>query len=399
MKYTLQIFCVLLILIFSNKLHAQLNYKKGIVISLQNDTLKGTIRDGGGIRNSKVCVFKPENNGKKIRYYPDDIKSYIFNGDKYYSSKSFLVKGEYKNVFSEVLLEGEYSLFFCYKNKQVRYAIQKKNEALIALPNYEKRLNTYYGSHTLSMRKGNYYSDYSFVDTLAALFKDSPKVMNVVKTTEYAEEALINLTKIYLKDKCKGVGCLLYEKNLRKSRIQYGLFSGAEMSQLSFLYSDYSPAVFYNVPLGVFVNIPIPQLSERLFFETDLILNSINLDRTWINYMDPYLYFIGFISVKSTNLDVPLLFKYEFTGNKLTPAIAIGKEFGINLKSKVVTDNYINQDFRQIQTGKLLCELSLNYDVSEYYSLFAKLRFKSRSEFNYGMYKPNVISLFVGVKF
>jgi len=115
--------------------------------------------------------------------------------------------------------------------------------------------------------------------------------------------------------------------------------------------------------------------------------------------MDPYLYFIGFISVKSTNLDVPLLFKYEFTGNKLTPAIAIGKEFGINLKSKVVTDNYINQDFRQIQTGKLLCELSLNYDVSEYYSLFAKLRFKSRSEFNYGMYKPNVISLFVGVKF
>jgi len=399
MPYTLRYLCFLGILIISNQIHGQFNYKSGIVITLQNDTLTGKIRDGGGIRNSKVCVFKPENRGKKVRYYPDDIKSYRFFGDKFYSSKSFLVKGEYKNVFSEVLLEGEYSLYYSSKNKQLRYAIQKKNEAVIGLPNYEKRLNTYNGSHTLSMRRGNYYSDYSFVDTLAVLFKDSPKVMNVVETTDYTKEALINLTKIYLKDKCKGSNCLGYEKDLSKSRIQYGLFSGVEMSQLSFLFSDYSPKVYYSVPLGIFLNIPIPQLSERLFFEADLILNSINLNRTLINYLDPYLNFIGIIDIKSTNLDVPLLLKYEFSGNKLTPTIAFGKEFGVNLKSKVVTDNYINQDLHQLQTGSLLCELGLNYDVSKYYSLFAKLRYKSRTEFNYGMYKPYLISLYVGVKF
>jgi len=59
----------------------QVNFKEGRVITTNNDTLYGLIRDNGLIRNTKVCLFKETKGGKTVKYYPEDIQSYLIFGE------------------------------------------------------------------------------------------------------------------------------------------------------------------------------------------------------------------------------------------------------------------------------------------------------------------------------
>jgi hypothetical protein len=268
------------------------------------------------------------------------------------------------------------------------------------LLNKEEKLPESDRQIVIGMRKDYSYTVNSYIDSLAAVFKDSPKVLNVIETVDYSHKSLINVTKLYLKDKCKGSDCLRYEKDLSKNQLHYGVFSGAQVSQVSFLYTDTKSGVFSTVPIGVFMNLPVPQLSERLFFQMEMITNTFNFKQSLPKtlYYDFIYYFIN-IEVNSRTLDFPFLFKYEFTGKKLSPTFAFGKEFGLVLQSKVKTDGFVDYTLDQSQSGKWLCELGMNYKASEDYSLFANLRYKSRSDFNYGIYRSNLFALYIGVKF
>jgi len=84
MNYYVRLAFTLLIFTFSIQISGQFNFKKGFVITLQNDTLSGFINDAGSIKNASVCLFKPDKRSKAIKYLPEDIRAYTILGDKYY---------------------------------------------------------------------------------------------------------------------------------------------------------------------------------------------------------------------------------------------------------------------------------------------------------------------------
>jgi len=62
-------FLILFILSFGT-LSAQNEFRQGYIIKSEGDTLFGVINYRGYIRMGKVCIFKQNNNSKKIIFYP-----------------------------------------------------------------------------------------------------------------------------------------------------------------------------------------------------------------------------------------------------------------------------------------------------------------------------------------
>ncbi len=115
-----------------------------------------------------------------MRYHPDDLLSFMIEGDKYYAAKDVIVKGATERVFTRVLLEGEINLYHQRTDKEYSYYLEKDEGSLIGLVNrdreYERKSNWIYEG----------YSTYEeakipeFRDTLYTLFQDSKEVQQQV---------------------------------------------------------------------------------------------------------------------------------------------------------------------------------------------------------------------------
>ena len=87
-------------------IHAQRDFRKGYIITNQQDTIYGWIDYRGDVRNAKVCLFRKTETDPSMDYMPLDIAAYRFINSKYYVSRD--VGDEYapKQVFLEYLVNG-----------------------------------------------------------------------------------------------------------------------------------------------------------------------------------------------------------------------------------------------------------------------------------------------------
>jgi hypothetical protein len=211
MRYSVKILITLIILTLSANSNGQ--FKTGYLITLKNDTIHGLISDRGEISNSKVCIFEATRNSKRIKYYPDMIKSYRFIDDKYYIAKQIFYKDEFKHVFLEVILEGKYTLYYDCRNKNMKFYIQKNIADLIGLvkevynikPETDLTHLTYMDTHEIIVN--------AFKDTLASIFSNSKETLKHINDIEYNSESLVNITKEYILETCSQKDCITYEKN------------------------------------------------------------------------------------------------------------------------------------------------------------------------------------------
>jgi hypothetical protein len=416
---------------YSFVISAQLNYRNGYVITLQNDTLFGKINDGGSICNTKVCLFKSGIKSKKVKYYPADIKAYRFDGGKYYVSQKLITKGESKSVFTEVLLDGKISLYTDLSSLNMKYYLEMEDGTLTGLSNKNFRVQYQPDLDKLVYGKKYWLICKVFRDTLYSVFKASEKIQKQVDFVAYNHESLIKITKAYLNETCKENGCIKYEKDFKESRSRFGAFVGMQMSNIiikeSLLNSDaegYKSDIINSFPIGVFCNFPISIINDRLLIQIEVITNSINYKS--FGYLDKIN---RLTSIKYKTLGIPLMVKYEISNKKLSPTIAFGKETSFNLKSKVtrnfteeeiIKHDYSNNNFiHRIQKGGWFCELGLDYELSPKLSLFSNLRFQTNhniivsdentnhltysaalsSYSSLEIFKTNIITLYLGIKF
>lgn len=84
----LKIACVFLCvtLLLSTQLSAQLDFKKGFIVNLKGDTLKGYIKDQTFDKLSKQAVFKHSRKAKAVTYLPSEIKAFAFNDGDVFES-------------------------------------------------------------------------------------------------------------------------------------------------------------------------------------------------------------------------------------------------------------------------------------------------------------------------
>ncbi len=401
MNFYFKTFLSALVIFLSTAVNGQFNYKIGTIITLDNDTLSGFINDGGEIRNSVVCMFKPNRKAKVEKYLPGEIKAFRFTGERYHQSNKIEFKDKSKYVFTEVLIKGDISLYYYWKNKEMTYYIEREQGSLIGLLNKEVNVpitesmiqnrNHAYNIYDLYQYQNNmlYFDIDIYKDTLFSFFSDAKNIQSQLLNVKYNKKALLNISKAYIGESCKGKDCLVYERDLKLSKPSFGVFSGVQFSNISF-WETYSTAFetvsesdiktdfVPSVPIGIFYNLPVPRISENLAFQLELISNRIVYNQGSIRLPGNES-----IKLNLNTVSVPLLVKYKFFSRKVSPSLAFGRILNFVYDSDVFNPNMLNEGeiakliVHKNQTGNWFYEAGLNYKIARNLSVFSNFRFQS----------------------
>lgn len=344
MNYTLKSFILILSLIVSLGVMGQDNFKKGYVITLENDTLFGKINDAGGFKNSRLCTFKPYKKHRVTEYLPGEIKGYRMLNDKYYVSKPIGDKDGTKYKFIEVVIEGPVSLYHDRKSSEKAFYIQKKDGDLIPLV-YESGQLRYKPVDGASVIYSPTYTLHNriYQDDLYNLFSDSKKIQDRVPQTDYDVKSLSTLTKDYIADKYPSRKSITYERNLQMYRPHVGVYGGIQLTDIEFLPSKlgkYSKAEphsiiaqrFNTYPVGLFVNFPFPMLNDKLSFQVELMGNWMNYDEIFDSSQSLNE---DTVAISAKSFGIPLMIKYDLFRGFITPSLGVGKSFNFVYDSDI----------------------------------------------------------------
>lgn len=397
MKYTLKAFILSLAFLVSLGVMGQDNFKKGYVITLDNDTLFGKINDAGGYKNSRLCTFKAK--GSKVKeFLPGQIKGYRMYKDKYYVSKQAENKDGSKYIFMEVLIEGPVSLYHDRKSTERAFYIQKKNDDLIPLQNKEVQLR-YKPEENIAVLYSPTYILHNRIyrDTLRHVFRDSEVITSWVDNVNYDAKSLKNITKDYIAERKFGENSITYERDLNLYRPRVGIYGGIQLTDIEFLPSElgkYSKAEphsiiakrFNTYPVGLFVNFPFPMLNDKLSFQLELMAN-------WMEYDEVFDVSQSLnedtVAIAANSFGIPLMIKYELFRGFVTPSLGIGKSFNFVYDSEItgfskgiaINDNSgVNVKSNElmihpIQKGGWFGEAGISFKLSPGISLFANARY------------------------
>lgn len=344
MNYTIKSFILILSFLVSLGAMGQDNFKKGYVITLENDTLFGKINDGGGYKNSRLCSFKPYKKHRVTEYLPGEIKGYRMLHDKYYVSKSVSSNDGTKYKFIEVLIEGPVSLYHDRKSTEKAFYIQKKDSDLIPLV-YEFGQLRYKPQDGAEVVYSPTYTLHNrlYQDKLYNLFSDSKKTQDRVASTDYDAKSLSAITKNYIADRYHSLKGVNYERNLNMYRPHVGIYGGMQLNDIEFLPSKlgkYSKAEphsiiakrFNTYPVGIFVNFPFPMLNDKLSFQVELMGNWMNYDEIFDSSQSLNE---DTVAISAKSFGIPLMIKYDLFRSFITPSIGIGKSFNFVYDSEI----------------------------------------------------------------
>ncbi|HET6557998.1 MAG TPA: outer membrane beta-barrel protein [Prolixibacteraceae bacterium] len=384
MNYTLKSFILGLAFLVSLGVMGQDNYKKGYVITLDNDTLFGKINDAGGFKNSRLCTFKEKKDRKVKEYLPGQIKGYRMYKDKYYVSKAAEEKNGNEYTFMEVLVEGPVSLYHDRKSTEKAFYIQKKDGDLIPLQNEEVQLR-YKPDENIAVLYSPTYILHNRIyrDTLKYVFRDSEVIKEWVDNVEYDAKSLKNITKDYIAERHLGEKSITYERDLKMYRPRVGVYGGIQMTDIEILptkrgvFTSEEPhsiisKTFDTYPVGIFFNFPLPMLNDKLSFQLELMANGIDYDEEFdrTQSLNDTLF-----KIKTHTIGIPILLKYELLKGFFSPSLGIGKDISFVYDSDVTIDQNTNLMIHPVQKGGWFGEVGVSFKLAPQLSLFANARY------------------------
>jgi hypothetical protein len=147
MKKLPNLFLILFLFITS---HSFSQYQRGVIITLENDTIKGLINDTQVLKSTPTIEFI-DNQGKDLRKFsPTELKGFITTSGVYYESHQFKfdadlldsaltypgypttpvpVKWLNTSAFLEVLAKGQLSLYkYKDRNNRIHYFIREEGK-------------------------------------------------------------------------------------------------------------------------------------------------------------------------------------------------------------------------------------------------------------------------------
>ena len=254
------------LLLLSIKLYSQTDFRKGYLITNDNDTLHGFIDYRSEHLNCAKCVFKIELDDKSVTYLPGEIKAYRFIDDKYYISS--YIGALQKEVFLEYLIDGIVDLFYYRELQDKFYFVSKEESEYHLLENEE--IETVIDGKTY-VRTSNKH-----IGLLNYFFSDSKEVLKKVNNVELKHKSLIEIAKDYHNDVCSDQECMIFEKKISPIRVEFSglIFTsynsleiknfGADIYGLGatqFEKFNYQNDFSYNFGLGT--SFYIPRLNQR----------------------------------------------------------------------------------------------------------------------------------------
>ncbi|MGR3811309.1 hypothetical protein [Jiulongibacter sp. NS-SX5] len=232
----------------------QSDFKPGIIIQNNGDTLRGEIDNRGDIFLTTTCRF---NNGSEtIDYNAYDIKAFQLFDGKYYVSKEL---GELK-VFMEYIVKGELDLYYLRNIEGDHYYLEKEGLGLMEMTYYEeiryKGDNSYLYKSNDHMRLLTY-----FMQDAKQL---QPKIERIDKPDR---KKLTLLAEEYHNLVCKtGEECIIYKKPKNAIRLNIDLLSG----MIKFPAAENLNQEYYYQG-GAILNFCLPRVNDRVYLRTGLL--------------------------------------------------------------------------------------------------------------------------------
>ena len=322
----MKLLSLLLLSLVSAALYSQ-DFRKGFIITPQNDTLKGYVSYREGLRAHKVCSYKASPNQDVVKYEPTQLKGYGFENNAYFTSKLAEVRDSvYEQAFLEVLVKGKVTLYK-YDNF---YFLEKDNDGVLrkmVIKEIEQKRDgiTYTGSST------------RHIGILKVMLGDCEALRSKLEKFKLNERSLTRLVESY--NQCGGSTSVVYKEQKPWFKTEVGILGGVSQSTLE-VSSDYDWNAYLTSPYqkatapvgGLSLLFSSPRISERFSFlgEAQFVKSSYY---SYSEIVPGSSILRSYISITLTPVRVPIAVRYTFTGKKLTPFLDAGVSTIFNTSS------------------------------------------------------------------
>lgn len=186
------------------------NPVEGYVITLDNDTVKGTVDYLSGAENAAACHFCPEGGSEFRVYTPGEIRGYRFLDDGvYYVSRTFDVDGRQVSMFAEFLLQGGVSLYRYEGGEHPRYFLVDSDGKTAVIE--ERDYENYRDEERLQKMREN-------LRDAAQILSRSPEASASLWRKEITAGNLVDITRRYNEQFCTEDGdCIVFQYDAKRS--------------------------------------------------------------------------------------------------------------------------------------------------------------------------------------
>lgn len=324
MKQTKNWLIIGFLLCCTSALKAQVNPHPGYIITLQNDTINGTIDYRTATHNSHYCIFQAAGNSEYQTFSPTEINSYrLTDTGKYYVSRTIELGDTKKNYFLEYLIKGLVSLYYISYNEADYFF-------------FEDELGQMYTTCITGNGEiggtGNWRQHRSqMIRPIFEVFRESPNIQRKLTESNLDKKGLSELTREYHNEICTSAEeCVKFEYDKKERMIELKLHAAVGIAyytlNASQLQEDWGfeemAQIAYSV--GVGVDMYFPRASNKFYTQFFLSYSPINMKKKNVIYQkgsiqNPYCYHLD-----ATLINTQLGCAYRLGNKKWTPILQAG---------------------------------------------------------------------------
>jgi len=173
------------LLLSTEILNAQSDFRSGYIIKTTGDTIFGKIDYRGDLFMSRLCKFKDIDNSI-TEYSPNDIEAFRFLDSKYYVSRTI----DNNKSFMEYLIKGKVNIYYMRDDKGGHYYIDKEDVRLTEIP-YEEGIK-------YVDNKQVFYESTKHIGFLKYYMQDAPELQTRIQSVKKPDhQNLIKLAEDY----------------------------------------------------------------------------------------------------------------------------------------------------------------------------------------------------------
>lgn len=261
--------------------NAQVNPKPGYVITLQNDTLWGSIDLRTDERNMEKCTFRLDGRQRWVTYTPEQINGYRYTETgKFYVSRFLPIKGDRTLCFAEYMVKGKMNLYYI----PIEDSYYFENE-LGKIAKYNNASSTE-------------ENDKEMMKSVKLVTLKSPMATKKLSDFKMYRKDLIDVALEYNKEVCTSPeDCVVFEYDRKKNKTNahFRILGGVaytiryeikiQSSQLESTYRSHIAPV-----IGFGLDIDLPKISQGLTAQVVAMYSKISYDTKipyWGDTMEP----------------------------------------------------------------------------------------------------------------
>ncbi len=294
---------------------AQQVYEKGYVITMNQDTVRGLIKEQLSTYSFDILLKKSPTAEEEVLYTPDDVQQVFFiEGQERYESHTKGVELEQHKikVFFKHLVAGPVNLYsYVDELQQESFYIQKEELGMQELVVKTK------DKYDIHLKKRFRITNEVFRGMLKLALKDCPKVYPNIEKVELFEKSLIDcVLKYYV---CTGEAHWFRNLKLKKRKkviFEFGVLGGVNFKPTILDSSfDKSRSTYPGSEFGIINRIYSTKSNYRYSFDFGISFQQ-RTESIDLNAKNP----------KTNQIFVPIRFTQYFSSNNFRPFISVGVE-------------------------------------------------------------------------